>query len=418
VTKSDDHARRTFLSPLLRAIQEEHGDALNFFFDEIDPSRGLGLSIAFEGEPGMAQVAAVRIADNVIQYADFGVSEGVPHYQLMIFGDGAERAHTNRTTCHANVVLEAIAAWRAMACPPQVSPLPLGDVDRRALAAIARARKVVGELVENVEARIVAAADRVRLSEDVTSISTAALFASFPRDDDGELALGETALLAKYATDKRLAKGRETWLVAKGPERKKDGNALVIEVATPITENEPHVWENARWLWDSRVGPMRSAEDQEERWGTKKDDVQANECLGLLDAGRFQEAFALYGVGLDEKVLRTLVAQAASVHDASFASRWCETLRRALWRVAPWRLAEAVASPRHARRRGEKEDWLRLFGFPGQRHQRKASLMLVAGDGARDLRFAIDWTGSNARLPLVRWTRALDHDLERLGLMT
>jgi hypothetical protein len=406
--------RRSFLEPLLAALGLAHGDALNSFFDVIDESRGLGLSIAFEGEPGMAQIAAVEVEHGVIRYAAFG-SGGKPHYQLAIYAEGAEFAHTFRTTCNPDVVLEAIAAWRATARPPAAAPLPLSEADRNELRAIARARTVVGTLdvrVTPFAERVIAAEDRLRLRDDVASISREALFASFPRADDGRLTLGETVLLARYAPAGELSKGREPWLVALGPERKKDGAVVRVEVATPITTNEPHAWQDARWLWDARAG----AADAAVRWGVEPGDRRANECLALLDEGRFEKAFRIYGVTLSEMVLRILARQPASAHDAGFADAWRESMKRALWRVAPWRLESVIAAaPR--KKRDKDETWIRLFGLPGQRHQRKASLMLVGGPPGREMRLEVDWTGSNERLPLVRWTRPIDHDVVRLGIL-
>jgi hypothetical protein len=363
----------------------------------------------------MAQVAAVSMRGNVKDFGSFPGS-GTPHYQLAIYREGAEFADTRQTTCDMDAVVASLATWLTMALPPTPARLPLRDTDRRALEAVAKARRTTGRLEVRVPPQTVSVADSARLHRDLASASARAIFASFPRDEEGRLALGETVLLSRHVTAKRAPKGRETWLVAIGPMRRADGDVIVLDLATPITANEPHVWDEAPWLWDERA----QGADEIARWGVANGDVKAARCLELLDDGRFVEALGVYEVVLVDKVQRMLAGQPVSVHDAPFAESWREVLRRALLRAAPWRFAAAIAAarspPPEAKRKQKVVDlWLRLFAFPGQRHQRKASLMLV-GTAKGEVQIAIDWTGSNARLPETRWTRAIEQDLRRFGL--
>jgi len=73
---------------------------------------------------------------------------------------------------------------------------------------------------------------------------------------------------------------------------------------------------------------------------------RAARCLHLLDAGRFPDAFALYGIALDAEVLKALCAKPLDFEFAAHASIWAAALRRFLWESAPWLLGDLLERER------------------------------------------------------------------------
>ncbi len=414
--RDEDAPRRAILTALLDRLRRTFGEALCWSFDEIDPTGGVGLSLAFEGLPGMAEILVVTIRNDVIDFASAPGPDA--HFLLRIYDSGAEYAHTSKMCHDSDRVLDAMGSWRSMLTAPLVRPSPLTTAERTALQTIGRARVVDGTLTigESTRRARIAEASQGRLAGDVTNASSAAIFASFPRRDDGSLERGATALLSRHEATAPLGKGRETWLVAVGPRREREGDVIRLEVETPITENEPHVWDEARWLWDARAQGASEAQ----RLGVDPRDPGAARFLSLLDEGRFPDAFTVFGVALRPKLHALLGGQAVSVHDAAHTADWAAALRRALRRAAPWRFRATADRIRASRARPDPrapgEIWIRLFALPHQRHQRKASLMLVS-DREKRLSLDLDWTGSNARLRETLWTRPIEQDLRRLGLM-
>ena len=141
-------------------------------------------------------------------------------------------------------------------------------------------------------------------------------------------------------------------------------------------------------------------------------------CILRQDAGRFEDALRLFGVGLGDEARDVLAGKPLSVHDYYAVEPWKLTMRRALWESAPWLFRGALRQAHEqllAKRRRRDEVSLRLFALPHQHHQQKVSLMLVGESSDGAVRLDIDCTGSNQRLAETLWKRPVEMDLLRLG---
>jgi hypothetical protein len=202
---------------------------------------------------------------------------------------------------------------------------------------------------------------------------------AFPRDDKARLVLSAQALLAPVESTLRLKSGRSVYALVRGPRVRSDGDRLELALGDAIPSNASHAWLVAPWLW---------------RRGARAPDVddRALACAALLDAGRFDEALAMYGISLSERAIRTLEGMRGS----TYAAEDREALRRTLWELAPWSLP----------RRG----WNSLALLSHQTGQVKGWIAL------REQTIDIDSTARNDRLPEVLWKRPVDFDLRRLGI--
>jgi hypothetical protein len=103
---------------------------------------------------------------------------------------------------------------------------------------------------------------------------------------------------------------------------------------------------------------------------------------------------------------------------------WTDLLVSTLRQSAPWLLAGAALDEAERLRawaaeknsRPRREPKLKLVIFPGQRHQRKASLVLTANEDGRQPCLVIETTASNARLADAAWKRPLEVDFLRYGV--
>ncbi len=255
--------------------------------------------------------------------------------------------------------------------------------------------------------------ERARLLTDLGEIDARLCARSFPSDDDGRVSLGETAILGVYASTAAPARDRFVCLALSGPERRRDPQVLRLEVIALIPINHAHRWDRAPWLWRDVSMPSRELlglPDVDD-----PDAARAARCVGLLDEGRIEEALALYAISLDWNV-RTLLGGARIPPPACCAHPdpgWTALLTDTLRSSAPWRLAAAVPAelPPPGKKAKKPKAQHKLVVFPGQKHSRKASLMIVHDKSG--LRIAIDATASNARLAETWWRRPLVVDLAR-----
>ncbi|HEY3992052.1 MAG TPA: hypothetical protein VGM01_04135 [Ktedonobacteraceae bacterium] len=271
---------------------------------------------------------------------------------------------------------------------------------------------------------------RATLNNDLQYLAPDLLMAHFPREEDGRLLLGATVLLASYASTLPQSRGRQMWLAACAPRRRRDPQVVTLCLDSLIGVNHVYRWDQARWLWDSR---QQAASTEEECWGISDLDIEllgldkraehialftercaqpnpsladrVSLCLLLQDAGRLEEALALFGIELTTDVLKILYNQPLSLHMYGRTASWSTPLMEVLCFAAPWRFATLQAGTHH-----------RICALPHQTQQRKACLVLVTPKKEHKGKapiFIIEETASNKLLPSVAWKRASDLDLKR-----
>lgn len=322
---------------------------------------------------------------------------------------------------------------------------PFTAKELRFLPAVAKARR---ELTETIEIDI----DRKYsfhgngsedLAVDVEMVNPDRLLRSFPRDDRGNLELKQIVLLSEHNCRQALKGGRNLFLVAASPEKRKDKQVVSVRLEPVIAVNHRLNWSDRRWLWTS----LDSGEA--DRWGIPKgcvdhmpfgtspdsvtdDSEEDRVCRSvlLLDAGRFEEAFTLFGVEVSDGVSRMLNGEEFQLSggcDCMYegaATARASRLRRELWESAPWLLPSALLHEEErletwrAEKSGRpsKDAEMRLFILPRQRHSQRATLMLVRGKNGP--RLEIRWSGSNAVPHDHLWKRSVELDLIRFGLET
>ncbi len=295
-----------------------------------------------------------------------------------------------------------------------------------------------------------------RLDDDLLHLDPLALQRSFPRDKLG-LILDETVRLATYETNEPGKRGKSTWLVARSPKKRSQGDTLALLLDVIDATNHPLTWERARHRWDAREAtpsdvarlgmaglplPLLDAEDRDRRIdelltkGKTDETMRAAASILLLDAGRFAEAFGLYGVGLARSLveaidgapvsaMRELIVEghgespmwdeAARRGAAQLGLKWIPKLRRELHRAAPWKLRDAVKADPATKRRAARPQRGRLFTLSyGSAARRPAVFLLASADGTHEL--GIDFSGTNSYLEDDAWTRPIELDLLRFGV--
>jgi hypothetical protein len=363
---SDDDARRKFLATLVTAL----GEPWVAGYAEIQPFGVLGLTLRRQGVDGFVQVVPSVVDNNVISWRPFP-GTGRPHFDLKPDGTGHLR------TCILDAAVAALERWALSKQPVKRSPPePMLPAMRPRLDAIAAAKPATVEDAIDIKPWSLTAAGKQELADARTALDPTAIARAFPRDDDGRLTLDEQVLLTSVASSKPLAEGRGVYLAVRGPRVRRDGDRLELVLVDAIEHNETHRWFDAPWLWRNDATHP-------------KQDARAAECVALLDAGRFDEALALYGIVLGASAVKILEGIPLGSH-ATHVSEWRATLRRTLWLLAPWRLANITAAGR-------------LVLFPHQHHQMK-SWIAFHPPGTIEL----ENTGSNARLAQCRWRREVD----------
>lgn len=386
--------KREFLHLLEEPFQDCAPNCL-LEYREAGPFPGPVLDVTIPGREGSVRIVPFSLNHNVKSYGAFP-GDGIPHWELFVLDMNGEMGESV-LSCRIDRIVQAFASWLQLStsAPLLESPAPSRDHLRSMAEALAPAppNGMTGESLG--VAATLPPEDRSRFEADVASIAAARIARLFPRSDRGGVDRGECVLLAGYGTEVR---GRKPWLQIVAPRK----GALAVALEPAIDVNHAHRWDAARWMWDARVPVPSPAE----RWGIAGDLDRAARCVAFLDDGKFGEALTLYGISWSAEVAQVLAGMPLGMHDASLSARWSDAMRRALWELAPWKLRDVTPTLRG--------DSARLFTLPGQVHIRKASLMLArASEGPK---LQIEYTGTNARLPLVAFTRLLEHDLARLEM--
>jgi hypothetical protein len=249
---------------------------------------------------------------------------------------------------------------------------------------------------------------------DLGNVDPEKVLRNFPRGADDRLPLGVTVLLASYPARKEQRRSRALWLAATSPKRRRDAQLVSLVLESLIERNHPHVWDQARFLWDGRCEA-----NEEDVWGSaalpwqrtrsaleRKKRLSPPErivlCAKLQDAGAWKEALDLYEVTLDD-FLTHLVEDRTHVHDG--CEDWHAMAEELLLACAPWRFEQTLAAAESAakKRRGRVE--LRLLALPKQAWQRKAAVYLTRDPETQGPQLAIIASGSNDRLSECRWKR-------------
>ena len=216
------------------------------------------------------------------------------------------------------------------------------------------------------------------------------LFLMFPRDRKGGLAPRVRALLAPAGAGSDLE--RAPWVVAAGPPRT-GSHIVTLRVERVIAINEVHRFDLVPAVWRRGSGSLT----EPATWGTSSDDRGA---ITLLRQGKVDAGLRMAGLHLDEAMLRMASGHVLGV--ICDEPDWSEEARERLSLVLPGLLMTAgLAYARHVLHRPSK-DSLRLFTLSGQRHARKASVVIVPSNPPT---LKLEWTGSNRRLTPLLWQR-------------
>lgn len=312
----------------------------------------------------------------------------------------------------------------------------------------------------------------VESNVDTDGINAKRIVQNFPRDDDGRLPLGRTAILACYGEDPRTIK-RQRCLAVFSPKRRRDKQVLSVQFDDLIVRNHAYDWSGARWLWtegsQSQESPISPSDvlikDRKKKLpallkahtsGSLTDPQRAALSIYLLDEARIVEALALYGIGIDEtlvarqhqfplhKANKNAVRKQLSLYRKegrvwtlddlrsgkgsienylireSYVSAWISAtfLHSWSWRLAPWKIAASLRREHEERsqiKRIRKDYYMRLIAFPNQTAASKNSLVLrISKDGEK---FALGEfsTSANDRFPEHLWKRDIWFEAGRIS---
>jgi hypothetical protein len=218
------------------------------------------------------------------------------------------------------------------------------------------------------------------LRDDLAHLDAARLLSNYPGVVGDKLPLREQVYLCGYdSVEQTRGRPRPLWLVARSPERRTDPQVVTLVLRATSGTSARHRWTEVRALWDARATTRQDALDD-----------RAERATALLEAGRFDEGLALYGVTLGPEG-RALLDGPPELHERSRAR-----LVAALTRSAPWRFEEALGARPHSRER-----FLTALQTDGAWSE---CLALRRGsDGA--LTLDVVATGSRVRVPETSWTR-------------
>lgn len=460
---ADEVARSAFLAALEHRLREQGSAGLSWERKIVSPFGISGLIFTADGVPGEARVVPVSLVRPNLKSFEPFPGNGVPLYQFTIVDTSDARDApawvTNVAAYDLENAVQTLLAWRTsydpvedVLAPPlridDLAPLrAIVDVLHAAASPAIASRESLGPREsaipglspgfdpDNPPGGLIDDA-REEMRDDLRHLDAERLLTNIPRDAKGRMELDQEILLASYASSTTQSRGRQMWLVARTPKRRKDEPAITLDIDSLIGENHPHRWDGARWLWDGRAADAT----EEERWGVANlpvarlgaEERAANLnhmlkacsvpdashacrvalCILLQDEGRIADAYDVAGVEMAPEVRKLLHGHPISLKELPLLARWTTALQRELRAAAPWRFAAALVGSEPSGKRKERR--LRLFALPNQVHQSKASLMLAEGDNAP--RLEIEYTASNARLPFPLWRRPLELDLLRFGL--
>ena len=240
----DDAARRRFLEVLVDAL----GGGWSASYGVIAPYGVLGARLRHDGVDGAVEVVPSVVDRGVVSWRRFP-GGGRPHYDISI--DDGEHLRT----CDRDDAVRVLDGWRRSRGPvARGAPEPMLAAMRPWLEAIARAPAV--EVVDGVTAARARGPGRDRLADARGAVDCDRVARSFPRDDDGRLALGARVLLAELAPAPRRG-ARAPWLAVEGPVKRRDLARLRLVVTDEIGPNATHRWDAAPWLWRRGPRPRR-----------------------------------------------------------------------------------------------------------------------------------------------------------------
>ena len=377
------------------------------------------ISARFRSEPGLiVPVPGGRsIAIIADRFSSLTLPSGRVHHQRDADGEPgiqlsfheppwAGRGHGADSPVETTVVRTAAAAvgqvrdWREWDQTWAVPP-PGRDPGRAArLEALARARLAsagieVVAAVDPLTADLLDPAARTALDRDLGRRFDDGIAWHFPRDRRGRLAVKAMVLLRSYSQAARRDR-RAWWLVAAGPASRQHPAAITLRLEWLIGGNHQHRWDGApeRWIAEGTPRPL------EEQW-----DVPSPRQLDLLDEGRLAEALTAGGVAVDDAVGRLLAGLPTHVELRHLTEKWTERAGAIVRELAPWRLVRLGPAYRPTR----------LAGLGGVVQQRRPGIFLRVAGGEPLL--TLDFSASNAVVPLPSWERPPDLDLVRAGLL-
>ena len=380
--------------------------------DPMFPDSLPGLHVTAEGTPVQVRLAAVEIERDGSGLSDrFGgfrraAPTGQPGFVVAAhdlsapnLGQGPASASQTRYVGSVDEAVDLVRAWLADAVERRIEP-PLPD---------ARAR---GRWLAKVAAAMRADAARAQLRVDPAiersnpglagRISARAIAWHLPRRPTAKLDPKAVIALVPLGDPARRPGTREDWIVARPDDDPDRMLTLDIHVEGLISENEDHRWDLAPWRWDSTATTV----DPATRWGG--DPSALEPTLAALDEWRWDDALRLSDVRLDDALRRVLDGRDASYDTRDLTAAWAPRLAEAVAGVALWRLSEATTLLRKGRP-------TRLFGLGGVNIQRKPGVFLGI-EGGRP-RLELEWSASNERLAWPAWTRPVDLDLVRAGII-
>jgi len=399
----------------------------------------------FDGQPGVIVTAAGKdhaVHIDVVWQGPLGsvcfapFAGTLPFFRLMLVRiDRRNICFPNEIRClsyNSEHVLDVLLEWRDQT--ETVSPKngdPIGDVEMLRLRNLAASRNIARQ-----DPSCVTIDRRVRelgewpVGDEIEICRRVAM--EFPREADGRLPLGAALLLAPVEeTGNELL--RKPWIAAIGPAKRRDPQIITVGIEPLIPANHPYRLDAKTGIWNPSAPQLTRAD----RWGVNgldltglglttrdanlvrlakvcsgEDGTLADRvalCILLQDAGRFGEAFDLFGVSASNDVWR--VASGGLLHAGLEKEQiaWAAAVQEALRKCAPWMLCALVAKVK-----GKKAPRHRLFPLPHQTQVSKTSLMLIADDKGKP-KFEFEGNGSSMRLSEERWLRPVEIDLIRFG---
>jgi hypothetical protein len=371
-----------------------------------------GLHVIAEGTPVQIRIAAVEIERDLSGISDlFGgfrraVPTGQPGFVVAAhdlsspnLGHGPASASQTRYVGSVDEAIHLVRAWLADAVERRVEP-PQPDPRARArwLAKVGAAMRADAA---RSQLRVDPAIERSNPGL-AGRISARAIAWHLPRRPTAKLDPQAVIALVPLGDPARRVGTREDWIVARPDDDPDRMLTLDIHVEGLISENEDHRWDGAPWRWDSTA----TAAEPARRWDG--DPAALEPILAALDEGRWDDALRLADVRIDEALRRVLAGRDASYDTRDLTAAWAPRLAEAIGGIALWRLADATTLLR-------KGHPTRLFGLGGVNIQRKPGVFLGIDEGRP--RLELEWSASNERLPWPAWTRPVDLDLVRAGII-
>lgn len=388
--------RAEFLRPLIPALEVAFPQ-LACHFEGWAPYSGTHL-VLHQGPEKILGIGAVTLFNGGrgidLEHFPSRYKGGVPHWQIVT------PDFDSFYTCDAQQVIRWVGRWLQVQQTEAEAPPPLQLVQPPDLRAWLHARPAPQSASwaepaawpDNIDTAFADAA-----KADLAAVDKQRVARQFPRDAKGRIAKNTRVTLAAYG---QIAKGpnKRQWLLCATAVA---AGRLQLGVNWLIAENQNHDWRGDPWRW-RKDAPWP---DDATRWGIAND-PRAAQALAALDAGRYDQALALYGIAHGPRMACVLHGRPLDVYDAHLAEKWAGELALCLARLAPWRLAQVP--PLETRS-------VRLLLLSGQTSQQKAALVLCAsGKKHQTLRLEVEFSASNNRVPENRFLRDLDQDQSRL----